>query len=172
MFRPVLIIRSANYFLNFNVPIERARFGSEYDRIGQYANCYARNYFARGELRFIGHGYNDPDNGDSLAARIRGDSIRTNTGALLSVEYAHPLFKIRKGLWNPNIYLEDLCGTVFVDYAVSKERESVYSFGAEVKLEIGTALGFVKVAPTIGVAFNRNLHHSFYVSITSLPFLK
>jgi len=143
-------------------PLEREAFGSNVERTAQYVNVSVRQYLAGGEIRPVLRGFNRPDAPSSSQAWIRGDSLRTRTGAILTAEYSHPLLRIRKGLWNPNIYFEDLCGTIFVDGCFSPDGDYTYSAGVELSQEIGVFLGWVKFAPVFGVAVNRDRQFSPY----------
>lgn len=142
--------------IEVETPFERKNFGSTIDRSAQYVGVDIRNYTRVGGIKFSVQAHNDPDNPDAIRIRIRGgDSLYAKTGAILTTEYSHPIFKIRKGLWNPNMFFEDLCFVLFNDIALSKEGEYNASVGVELKLETGMMFGFLRFAPKVGVAINK-----------------
>ncbi|PRX27442.1 hypothetical protein BX659_11631 [Orenia metallireducens] len=48
---------------------------------------------------------------------IRGFSFDDiDNGYQLNAEYIHKLFEVRDGLWNPNVFIGDIYGSIFVDY--------------------------------------------------------
>ena len=149
--------------LEFNLPMERKLWGSSIDRTAVILKISARKYVKGGELKLKGECINDPDKPDSVGLKIRGyGPLHTKAGGIFTIEYAHPLLKIRKGLWNPNVFFEDLCGTVFTDIAFSREAKYNLSFGMELKLETGLMLGFIRFAPKIGVAVTKEGKTKFY----------
>ena len=153
--------------LNLGLKIERQDLGSAIDRTREEVAFKAGYYLGGGEFRSRLSGYNDPDNPDSVELRIRGDEMYAKTGGKLTLEYSHPILKIRWGLWNPNIYLEDLCGQVFFDYGVSTDGDYIWSTGVELKLETGLALGLLKLAPSGGFAINKDNEIKFIWSISN-----
>ncbi|MBI4722885.1 MAG: hypothetical protein HY769_07840 [Candidatus Stahlbacteria bacterium] len=136
------------------------------NRTAQYFQINVENYIRSGEVRFLANGYNDPANPDSIGIKIRGyPYFYAKTGTSFTVEYSRPMLKIRKGLWNPNIFFEDLCGAIFTDIALLNESEYKASLGVELKLETGIMFGFIKFAPKVGIAVTKTGKIKFYPSI-------
>lgn len=146
--------------LSASFPLEREAFGSDAERTAQYANISIRQYLAGGEVRPIVRGFNREPGLTWMM--IRGDSLLARSGGIVTLEYSHPLLRIRKGLWNPNIYFEDLCGVIFIDGCFSRNGDHAYSAGVELKQEIGVLLGWVKLAPVFGVAVRSDRQLSPY----------
>ncbi len=88
----------------------------------------------------------------------------SNSGVNLSLDYTHKLFELRKGLWNPNIFLADIYGNLFIDsYLV----DGNVSGGYELLFEMGAGNKVYSV-PKIGFAVSDELniepHFGFDVS--------
>ena len=144
--------------------IIRTEFGLhiEKDRIAPEVEVASNLYTLGGVFSFDLEGFHDPDNPDSITIRIRGEKFRGKSGTKLSLEFSRPIVKIRWGLWNPNLFFEDICGGVFTDFART-ETETIYSAGAILKLETGLALGLLKFAPRIGIAItNKKKVRAFF----------
>ena len=141
-------------------PIESELFGSKEKRSAQTFKMRVRRYAKGGELRISLWGHNDPE---LREIEIRGyHEIYTERGIGLVVEYGHPLLRIRKGFWNPNIFFEDLCGTLFTDMALPIKGRFYISSGMELKLETGLGLGFLKLVPKVGLVINREREINLY----------
>ncbi|MDI6794380.1 MAG: hypothetical protein QME81_16200 [bacterium] len=80
-----------------------------------------------------------------------------------TLEYSRPLLKIRKGLWNPNLFFEDLCLALFTDAAFSEE-ETQLSGGIELQQETGAFFG-LKFAPALGLAYNKEGETTVYLQV-------
>lgn len=144
---------STRLSLTFSLPIERKAWKSEIDRTAQLLHVQLQQIVLGGELRFKNFLFNDPQEPDTHSITIRGDtSITVSRGALCVVEYSHHLLNLRWGMWNPNIYFEDLFGTVFIDYCLSHTGENINSVGLELKLETKVVFGFFQLIPTVGIA--------------------
>jgi hypothetical protein len=77
---------------------------------------------------------------------------------------------LRKGLWNPNVYFEDLYWIIFADYARIEEGEVHYSVGAELRLEVKVGFGFLHLVPRLGIALNESGTARIFFGITpSIP---
>ncbi len=53
-----------------------------------------------------------------------------------------PIYKVREGIWTPQIYLEDISAGLFFDAAFRKDnykQPEQYSYGIELIAEIGAA---------------------------------
>lgn len=109
-------------------------------------------------------GVYDLDNPDPEELQIRGyDELKSNKWLAVSLEYSRPLLKIRKGIWNPNLFFEDLCLSLFTDAAFSEE-ETHFSGGVELQQETG-AFFWVKFAPTLGLAYNKEGETTVYLQV-------
>jgi hypothetical protein len=97
----------------------------------------------------------DPDaKKDKVFPQMRGydedsatslDSWGQDKGAIVTNTWYIPLLKIRDGLWNPNIYLEDINLGLFYDYGFPGDGDTTqhrYSYGAEIIAEIFAGYDF------------------------------
>ena len=123
---------------------------------GQFA--VRQKLFAPAELNSTLNLAYDPDaDSDDVFYSLRGYSkeMAANKGATLRNTLYTPLLKIREGMWNPQIYLEDINLGIFYDLAVPQDETIVpeqYSYGLELIAEIGAAFsGF----STAGVRFSK-----------------
>lgn len=102
---------------------------------------------------------NDPDaDNTEVFGSIRGynEKFTSNRGALIQTSWYKPLFKIREGIWSPQIYLEDIHLGLFYDTAIPSDKNegrTTYGYGVELLAEIGLAYNFMLNA---GVRFSRN----------------
>ena len=91
--------------------------------------------------------------------------------AITILEYRHRLLRMRFGIWNPNVFFEDLYVNVFTDAAFDSRNLLGASVGLELSPEIHLFWGHLRIAPVIGVSYNLrgeiNLHGGVW---TSLPF--
>jgi hypothetical protein len=76
-------------------------------RIAAYGCSSFRRYISGSHLELLA----DYDYQKGISPRTSNISVNN----LLTLEYSLPLLKIRKGLWNPNIYFEDLYCTFFTE---------------------------------------------------------
>jgi hypothetical protein len=106
-------------------------------------------------------GIYDPDNPDPVFPILRGyqEPLPAKAGVTLSLDYSWLLGKIRSGLWNPNVYLEDVAANFFIDTALAEETQ--FACGVELYVEVGVMFG-LKLAP--GVRLSLNQDHEFSVS--------
>jgi hypothetical protein len=90
-------------------------------------------------------------------------------GGLLSLELSLPLLRIRRGLWNPSLYAEDLFLVPFFDLAFSGSGAEEYAGGAELHLEIKlfNMLGGLPLDAYAGAALNRERELSGYFGLKS-----
>lgn len=84
-----------------------------------------------------------------LVGDVRGYSGKSagKRGVYGSAEIFKPLLELHGGLWNPNIFFQDLVASVFTDFAFT-ERESRLSYGAALHLE---TMIFFNVPLDVGV---------------------
>ncbi len=74
-----------------------------------------------------------------------------------TLEYRHRLLKMRFGIWNPNVFFEDLYTNIFVDAAFDSRDLMAASAGIELSPEIHLIWNFMSLAPRIGVAITRDM---------------
>jgi hypothetical protein len=70
----------------------------------------------------------------SFMTRGHADAPKANSSMEFNAEYTRPILKLRAGLWNPNIYFEDICMNVFCD-SVFTRAGNQRSCGAGLQLE-------------------------------------
>ncbi len=160
-----------SYICNLSVPLERKYLKSSIDRLGIIASAGVSHIIFDGELRTKLTVFSDPQNPDVPYISIRGyEPIYTQNGIKSSTEYSHRLLKLRKGLWNPNIFFEDLFGIVFFDYAIDQNREKYYSLGLQIGIETKICFGFIPVIPKLGLAINDKKKTKVLLEFTSTSF--
>jgi len=138
-------------------PYERQAWGSDINRNAQYLQMGVRHILIGGELRFLCNAYVDQHDPDVQSFSLRGyESIVTPRAAVMTAEYGHRLLQLRGGLWNPNVYFEDLFWNVFVDFAWTDDGTTYYSGGAELRLEAKTGFGIIQVVPKLGIALTKS----------------
>lgn len=112
--------------------------------------------------------------GDTMSTVIRGyESLKTGDSFLqtATLEYRHRLIKMRFGIWNPNIFFEDLYISVFADAAYDSHQLLGASLGAMLTPEIHLIWGLIPIMPSFGVAFTRELKPEFVFNLgLDLPF--
>jgi hypothetical protein len=149
------------------LPFERQAWGSDINRSAQKIYVGLQQFLAGGEVRFSGQGYVDRHDPDVPEFSIRGyEAIESQRALVVSTEYVHRLCKLRKGLWNPNVYFEDLYWTVFADYALDDKGTAYYSLGCELKLEAKAGFGFIQLVPKIGIALTEAGQVKIFFGIT------
>jgi hypothetical protein len=159
---------SRNFRGYFSFPLERDFWYSSLDRDAQVLKTIFRQELYKGEFRIVVSAYNDPENPDTGSISLRGyEPIKGGRGAFLSTEYSHQVLTIRRGLWNPNIYLEDLFITVFSDVGLIDKKELAYSLGVEIKLETKIGFGWINLSPQFGIALTREKKLKPFWSITA-----
>jgi hypothetical protein len=79
----------------------------------------------------------------------------------LQIDYFRPFFEIRRGLWNPNLYLEDLffmCGIHSVFY---NEKAEIESIRLGLCAEVSSFLGDFKFPVIIGTEIKKEDYSLF-----------
>ena len=112
---------------------------------GLRVSSFLRRYISKSHIELLA----DYDYDMGIMPRTSGTSVDN----LLNLEYSFPLFKIRRGLWNPNIYLEDLSCAFFAEEAF---HDSVFGGGVELRQEISLFLGNIKFPIHLGYGMNKN----------------
>jgi len=145
-------------FVDFVSACETKSWGSSVERLGFGLGIGVEKFLGFGEMDLSAMGIHDPDNPDSAKLSIRGysEALKSVAGGRGTLEYFFPLAKLRKGLWNPNLYVEDLGGSIFLDIAVSKDGLTRYAVGTELQLETsGFFLDALRFIPRVGFCVNR-----------------
>ncbi len=110
------------------------------------------------------HWANDPvADTDEVFAPVfgYGDGIDANRGFVFQGSLNHLLFKVREGLWNPQVYIEDVGGGLFFELGMpwdTSSAESHHSYGAEIKVELST---FFRYSTVIGLRFGLDKKGNF-----------
>ena len=170
--KPEISITGGNpyttFSLRFSIPFERRTFRSSIDRTCFSGSAGLYHMLFNGELLIKLTGFSDTQNPDTPLISIRGyENIHSQNGIIFNTEYSHRLLNIRKGLWNPNIYFEDLFGTIFIDYAIDGEQKKYYSIGLELGIETKGCFGFIKIFPKTGIAINKNKKIKMFITINA-----
>jgi hypothetical protein len=174
-FAPGLVLAfqypSTTISTRLSFPFERQSWGSDISRSAQEIHLGLRQIMKAGELRLYADAYVDHHNPQTPSFSIRGyDSISSPASISVTAEYGHRLCKIRRGLWNPNLYFEDLYWTLFADFAWVDGGSTYYSAGCELRLETKAGFGFVQVVPKLGVALTKDRRVELFFGIySSLP---
>ncbi|TDT67409.1 hypothetical protein EV215_1963 [Hypnocyclicus thermotrophus] len=83
-----------------------------------------------------------------------------NNNYFNSLDNVFKIFKIRNGLWNPNIFIGDIYANLFFDNLLLNNN-SYYSYGFELISELGMANSLL-LAPKIGWAKNNDNEKEIY----------
>jgi hypothetical protein len=132
---------------------------------GIVSKYLSKKYSEHGsEMNFILQALYDPE--EMVKVWIRGyeDSIPIQRGVRLTLSHETPIFKIRYGFWNPNIFFEDLSFLIFADSLFGKGIKPRLSGGMEFKVEGASSFSFPFV-PTIGLAINRDKEITIYFNL-------
>lgn len=151
----------------FSFPYERPAWGSQISRSAQRMRISARQVILGGEGRFFSDAYVDRDDPETPSFSLRGyEPIATARALSVTAEYGHRLLGVRRGLWNPNVYLEDLFWTVFADFAWTDAGAAYYSAGVEMRLEVKAGFGFVQLVPKLGLALTKSGAVKVYLALS------
>lgn len=147
---------TSRFVFDLAVPIESEAWGSASNRQGFYGDFLYDQYLRSNKASLGLSGIYDPDDSD-VVPLIRGysETIDASVGGTGSLEYTRPLIRIRKGLWNPNFFLEDVTGLVFVDGAWGEGVDYQLSAGLELHLETKLLLGNVDLDQGLRLVTNR-----------------
>jgi hypothetical protein len=124
-----------------------ARYYAESENSGLKVSASIKRYISNSHLALFA----DYDYRKEI--RLRTSDIGVDN--LLTLEYSFPLFKIRRGLWNPNIYFEDLCLLFFGESSFGEEEVS-FGGGVELRQEVSLGLGNVKFPIHLGFGINKD----------------
>jgi hypothetical protein len=146
--------------LQLQTALEDPSWGSADRRVGYYGALEANQLLLDGELTLRVKGFSDPEQKDDVFPRIRGyrEGLAAKQGVVTTLEYSHPLFRLRSGSWPMSLYLEDLYASFFVDATIPDTGEYQLSYGVELYQEIKLFYGAItlNLNPGIGAGFNRD----------------
>lgn len=108
---------------------------------GLYADFKVNRFLLGGDLSLRGSYFTDPILDGEIAVRGMAP-FATETGLMAGAQYSRVLLRINGGLWNPNVFFEDLYAGLFWDGALDAARDLYYSWGAEIHLR-GTVSMFL-----------------------------
>ena len=118
-------------------------WASDRDRLGWQARATLKQKLSKAsELRSRVHVAWDPEaNIDEVFSTIRGydQTWEQTKGVVWQNSLYTPLIKIREGIWNPNIYLEDIAAGLFFDASIPSNRDEAqtrWAYGAELIAEL------------------------------------
>ncbi len=139
-----------------STPWESSNYGSNIDRLGIHLNSFIMKYLYKSHLAINTIAIYDPDNPDNVFPKIRGykEEIDGNQGGLIRCNLSKRLLTINKGLWNPNIYFEDLNATLFIDGAVPETGPYQAAGGIELTVD-GGMLFLVNSLWGLRLSYNR-----------------
>lgn len=128
---------------------------------GIRAELYGAHMFqsSKADLKAV---WRDEEGNESWLDEIpetRGYSSSTvENGLYISLNYSLHLWKIRKGLWNPNIYFKDGGVTLFADnvFANDGSEKQESSYGVEFKQRAAAIFGNIQITPLARVAVKRD----------------
>ena len=119
------------------IPMERRSCGSRLDRDAFFGSVSCRRYLPGSQIKISGTWVDDPGNIDNPFGSCRGYGYDLNArrGLKSTAEYSIPFLKVRRGLWNPSLYAEDLVLNLFGDGAWGVHGPSQISYGAQLRVE-------------------------------------
>ncbi len=153
-FSPSLIVNlkypGISGFGRASVPIESIVGGSEENRAGLYFDTGWKIPFEESHFYLYSLAIFDSEYPGKTFDEIRGYDKPPpgKSGLKMTFEYTWIWAKFRKGIWSPNIFIEDLSCTVFVDALSAEDSELQLSTGIELHAE--TRL-FFQVPLDIGI---------------------
>jgi hypothetical protein len=157
--------------LSLRTVFEDKSIGSAIDRFGLYLNAGVKYYFDTSLFSMNLNVVSDDNNPSDTFVKIRGYDYLPpgKSGVRFRADYSTILFNVRKGLWNPNIFIEDISGHLFVDGLIADDSDSQLSAGVELHFE--TRL-FFYLPLDLGVryAINKGGDSSF-TFIAAIPLL-
>lgn len=125
---------------------DKNNLGSNQNRKGWQGQLSLRQRSGKhAELNSTINAAYDPDaSSDDVFYPLRGykDELADNSGFTVRNTLYRPIYKVREGIWTPQIYLEDISAGLFFDAAFRKDnykQPEQYSYGIELIAEIGAA---------------------------------
>jgi hypothetical protein len=152
--------------------VEKKWFGGERDRDGVRLTMEVSGYLPMGhpergsQFTCLLKAIHDPKAsiGERLEIRGYGDVPYVKRGGSITLEYETPILKVRKGLWNPNVYLEDLSLALFTDLVLEEGMAPRVCVGGELRFEAASAF-YVTCIPIIGLSLNKEGKFRLYFDL-------
>ncbi len=120
----------------------------------------------------------DPDaRTDQVFSNIRGysKSWDHNKGTTFRNTIYAPIIKIREGIWNPNIFLEDICLGIFYDGAITGDKEPTldrWAGGIELIGELSLGyMGSLDLGLRVSYNKDKKIIPSLVISTESIDFI-
>lgn len=159
--------------LQAQVPMERRSWGSRLDRDAFFGSASWRQYLPASQIQVSGTWIEDLRDPDNPFATCRGyrDALEARRGFQATVDYSLPFLKVRRGLWNPSLYAEDLVLDLFSDGAWATDGRSQVSYGAQLTVEGSVTTAALPL--DVGVRYARTREGRDEVALTlelNLPF--
>lgn len=156
----------AKILFQLQMPVEDLAYAGLDKRIGYYGGVEANRLLGAGDLSLKVQGIFDPDSQNDVFPRIRGyqEELAAKKGAVFTLEYTHPLLRLRTGSWPLSLYLEDLYASVFVDAALPDEGEYQLAYGVEFYQEMKLNCAWLTLMLNPGVSIGINRDGESYVS--------
>ena len=109
---------------------------------GLRADLKVNRFLLGGDLALRGSYFTDLELDGEIAVRGMAP-FATETGLMAGAQYSRVLLRINDGLWNPNVFFEDLYAGLFWDGALDAVCNLFYySWGAEIHLQGKIAMFF------------------------------
>lgn len=155
-----------NLGLSLKISYPKNNFNFYYsERVGEKKEIYETGMsylysFHNGNIYLNSIYYNNesPDS-DFLRGYDIDEDIEMDGEVLFTkLEFNHKIFKFRKGIYNPNIYINDIFGKLFIENVNSLENKTAY--GMELLFEVSTGYQW-SFTYVLGAVFNEN-EEKFY----------
>jgi len=152
----------------FETPFERRAWGSVIDRQAMKFKIGLFQNINEDQISLINTNYFDSDNPDSVRFSLYGyPEITTVCAQIIQVGYSHRFLKLRKGLWNPNLYFEDIFGKIFFETARDAEGNCYYSAGTILQVEMKMGFGYLQFTPGLGFAVTKEGKFKLFLGVES-----
>ncbi len=123
--------------------IESRSIDSAFSRNGMINQLYFRHYIKKSQVSLYFLSVYDKKFNGYYDYSMRGysDKLKSNDFSAFKFDFSVPVIKIREGLWNPNVFIEDVFFDLFLDYMYTKEND-YFSAGAEIHFETRALFSF------------------------------
>ena len=153
---PLYSFRLATYF-----PTEKKCWGSSNNRFTIGVTTHVTRKTKYGYFRLNGNVHSSKTGVFEFSNRGAG-KVESPLGVSLSPSYSRQLFKLRRGFWNVNMFIEDFDGNIFVDYTRVKSGNYLLAAGAEISLETRLLFSLIRFSPVVGAAINKEGKWNYY----------
>ncbi len=143
-----------DFYLTPSIEYESKKLRSSIQRERYYLFANGQISHPDFSIHLSGTGTYVKNNSDSLKLLpISGSSKMMRMGGKTKIELNYQLFKIRKGLWIPSIYLDGLWFKPFGEVIYSPEwNKPISTIGALLSLET-SAFFYLNILPSIGISY-------------------